>query len=130
MRTPLADIVGSCVIGAAIFAALVRASTSHPFHVPGPATPAQTHQVYAEAVEKEPGERADASRRFRGSPWSADDDFHSKETKRVKDFAKGHDVTVASLLNGLDEGMRQHWPTASNNVPNPKVMPCRPRLVY
>jgi len=130
MRTPLADIVGSCVIGAAILAALVRVATSHPFHLPGSATSAQAHQVYSDGAEKEPGERQDAARRFRGSPRSQDDDFHYKESRRVKDFARNRDVSVTSLLNGLDEGMRRHWSTSSSNVPNPKVMPCRPRLIY
>jgi len=130
MRTPLADLVGSVIIGGTIFAALMRAGTSRPFHLPGPASSAQAHLIYSEGAVKEPGERQEAARNFRGSPWSQDDDFHAKEKNRVKDYAKGHDLTVQSLLDGLDEGMRDHWLTPSNEQPNPKVMPCRPRLIY
>jgi hypothetical protein len=124
------DFVGSCMIGAALFTAVVRAGLARPAHVPRDATPVQTLELYTEDTEKEPGDRQDSARRFRGSPWSQDDDFHSKEMKRVKGFAKSHSVSVESLLDGLDEGMRQRWATPSENVPNPKVMPCRPRLIY
>ncbi len=130
MPTPREDLVGSCLIGAIILAALVRTVTSRPFHVPGPATAAQAHQIYVDGVENEVEERADSARRFRGSPWSQDDDFHNKEMKRAKNVAKTHDVSMTSLLDAIDRGMRQHWSTPSGTVPNPKVMPCRPRLSY
>jgi hypothetical protein len=130
VQTPSANLVSSILIGATIFAGLVRASTSRPFHVAGPASVALAHQLYGEAVEREPGERQEAARRFRGSPWSQDDDFHSKEMKHVKGTAKSKDVSITSLLDALDQGMHQGWPTEAKNLPNPKVMPCRPRLSY
>jgi hypothetical protein len=121
----------SCLlIGAMAALVMTVAATSRPVHVPGPASPARLHELYDTNVAKEPSERQDSARSFRGSPWSQDDDFHGKETNRVKDFAKVHDVSISSLLDGIDTGMREKWATPSNNVPRPTVMPCRPRLTY
>jgi hypothetical protein len=130
MRPPQASLVSSFIIGGTILAALIRVGTSRPARVSPPATRAQVQELYSDIADKEPAERADSARRFRASPWSQDDDFHAKEMKRAKDFAKGHNVTITSVLDGLDRGMREHWPTPTSNVPNPKVMPCRPRLMY
>jgi len=128
MRTE--DIIGACVVAAAVGVALVRVATSGPSHIPHIASASLGYELYVEDADKEPGDRRDSSRRFRGSPWSADDDFHFKESKRVKGLAKNRDVTMTSLLDWLDRGIHQSWPTLSNNVVNPKVMPCRPRLNY
>jgi hypothetical protein len=129
MKTPRTELASWFIIGLAFFTALFLASAA-PSRVTGPASRAQCQQLYAEAAEREPGERQDAARRFRGSLWSQDDDFHFKEAKRVKDFAKSRHASITSLLDALDEGMHQDWPVPSNNLPNPKVMPCRPRLIY
>jgi hypothetical protein len=124
------NMVGAIFMVVLAAVGVARTVTSKPFHVPGPAADAQRHSIYEEGAEKEPGERQGAARRFRYSPWSQDDDFHNQESKRVKNFAKNHDVTVTSLLEGLDDGMRQHWPTPTPGLPNPRVQPCRPRLMY
>jgi hypothetical protein len=118
------------VVAACILVALVRASVGRVPHPTGAATPDQERELFAEETDAEPFDRQDAARRFRGSPWSQDDDFHAKEMKRVKDFAKTHSVSISSLLDGLDEGMHKKWPTPAARTPNPKVMPCRPRLIY
>jgi len=130
MHSPRVDLVSWFIIGLALFTGLFLAAPSRVSHVAKPASPMQRQQLYAEAAEKEPEERQDAARRFRGSLWSQDDDFHFKEAKRVKEFAKRRAVSVTSLLDALDEGMHEDWPVAAKNPPNPKVMPCRPRLTY
>ena len=118
------------VIGTTVFLAVVRAATSRPARLSGPATPQQARQAYSDDVDNEPHERQEAAKRFRASPWSQDDEFHSRENKRLKEFAKFQSISVTSLLDAIDEGMHENWPTPSHNVPNPKVMPCRPRLIY
>jgi hypothetical protein len=130
MRRPDVKLTSQLLVGGAILAALVLVGTSRPAHRAGPVSPVQGQRVYSDGADREPVERQDASRRFRDSPWSQDDDFHSKEMKRVKEYAKVHDVSISSLLDALDDGMHQDWPTKARTPPNPKVMPCRPRLMY
>lgn len=129
MGPSLRTYVGATVVGASLCAAIVHsAPKGMPFRkLP---TVEQAHTIYAEAVAREPEERLKAEGEFRGSPWSQDDDFHNKESKQAKDYAKSHKVNVGGVLDAVDEGMRAHWATPTNNVPNPKVMPCRPRLSY
>jgi hypothetical protein len=124
------DVVGLLFAGGAACLAMVVAMESRPFHEPGAVSMARAKEFYADGADREPGERQEAARHFRASPWSQDDDFHGKEAARVRNFAKAHDVNPSSLLFALDEGMREHWPTPSNKVPDPKVKPCRPRLIY
>ena len=128
--TPRIDLWSWFLIGGALFSGLLLVENSHAPHVTGPCSLAQGQQLYADLADREPAERQDAARRFRGSVWSQDDDFHFKEMKRVKDYAKSRRVSIASLLDALDQGMHEDWPVPSKNVPNPKVMPCRPRLIY
>jgi hypothetical protein len=124
------DLTGLLIATGTACLAVVVAARSRPFHQPGAVSIARGEQFYADGADQEPIEREEAAKSFRASPWSQDDDFHSKEAGRVKDFAKAHDVTPSSLLFALDEGMRHHWPTRSNKAPDPKVQPCRPRLIY
>jgi hypothetical protein len=128
MAESLKTYVGAMIASAAVCAAVAR-TTPHPLSRK-PVTMDQAHEVYAESSEKEPGQRAHAAGEFRGFPWSQDDDFHHQESKLAKDYAKAHHVSVESVLVALDEGMRSGWPTPNGTVPNPKVMPCRPRLTY
>jgi hypothetical protein len=91
---------------------------------------ALAHTAYAEVTGKEPDERRDAAFRFPGSDWSQQDDFHAKEKDSVRDFAKAHGVTVSSVVNSLDRGMREGWATHPNVTVSQRVVPCRPRLAY
>ncbi len=88
------------------------------------------HDVYAAAAEAEVKARGESSGRFRGSPWSQDDDFHNREGKFIRSYSKSHGLAMSSVIDALDRGMRAHWPTP-NGVPlDQKVIPCRPRLSY
>ena len=86
-------------------------------------------EFYAEAAEAEVVARENAAARFRGSPWSQDDEFHNKEATFVRDYSKKHRIPVASLLEVLDRGMHEKWSTVGAS-PDPRVIPCRPRLTY
>jgi hypothetical protein len=74
--------------------------------------------------------RRNAAMRFQGSPWSQQDEFHSREKGAIRVFAGAHHVSISSVVFALDQGMREHWPTQANVVVNQKVIPCRPRLAY
>ena len=130
MQAPHDHRTSRFVLATTVLVAIVRASASRLAHPMGPASPDQQRELYADETETEPADRREAARRFRNSPWSQDDDFHAKEMKRVKEFSKSRGVSISSLLDGLDEGMHRKWPTPAAKAPNPKVMPCRPRLIY
>jgi hypothetical protein len=130
MRASRRELVGSLVIGGAVFAATLRSGIARRHGTPATATPDEAHAFYWASAAKEPEERREAARHFRGSPWSQDDDFHHKEMDRVKDNAGGRALSVSSKLEALDEGMRSGWPTPDDQHPTPKVKPCRPRLTY
>jgi hypothetical protein len=75
----------------------------------------------------EPAMRADAARAFPGDPWSADDDFHNQEQRRAREVAGRYQVSLATALRAIDEGLRAHW--------NPELViatvpPCHPRPIY
>jgi hypothetical protein len=88
------------------------------------------HQAYLELTDKEAEERRSASLRFQGAVWSQQDEFHSKEAGLVRQFATAHHVSISSVVDALDRGMREQWPTRPNVVVSQRVIPCRPRLAY
>jgi hypothetical protein len=88
------------------------------------------HQVYLEVTDRENGDRRNAELRFQGSPWSQQDDFHAKEKGTLRYVGSTHHLTVSSVINAVDRGMREGWPTHANVVVTQKVIPCRPRLAY
>jgi hypothetical protein len=121
-------------VAASVVALVVAAAL---FQSRPPAIPAfhtlpdgQAHALYTAAAEAEVTARGQASGRFRGSPWSQDDDFHNKEGKFIRNYAKAHGVAMASAIDALDRGMRAHWPTPNGTPLDQKVIPCRPRLSY
>jgi hypothetical protein len=122
------DKIGYAVIAACAVAAVVRTSTSKPFHEPRPITPQLARLAWSELTNKEPSERREAAHRFPGDAWSADDDYHEHEQSAARGFAGNHDVSLTAVLDALDQGMREKWPTLAPI--DPKVPPCRPRLTY
>ena len=86
--------------------------------------------AYFDVTEKEPEERRAAAQRFQGAPWSQQDEFHSRERKTMRAWAESRHVNLSAVVNALDRGMREAWPTSPNAVVVQKVIPCRPRLTY
>jgi hypothetical protein len=129
MVPSLKTYVGASIVGACICAAMVRSAPRRMPMRKAP-TPDEAHVIYNDATAREPEERLKSKGAFPSSPWSQDDDFHNKEMKAVKDYARSHRVSVGNVLDALDTGMRAHWETTATNIPSPKVMPCRPRLSY
>jgi hypothetical protein len=121
---------GACVIAAVVVAALVHSSP----HGPRPTLRAMpvgpARSFYLAAAEAEVETRKNAAGRFRGSPWSQDDQFHAKEAKFIRNYAKNHKVDIGTLVDALDRGMHEKWPTGAVPPPDQKVLPCRPRLNY
>ncbi len=119
-----------CVTGAALAAAVLHSRPAATAPRLRRLAPADAHDFYSAAAEAEVEARKKAVGRFRGSPWSRDDDFHNKEAKFIRAYAKSHKVTIAGLIDVLDRGMRESWPTPPNATPDQKILPCRPRLNY
>ncbi len=91
---------------------------------------ASAQAFYAAAAKAEVDERKKGQGKFRGSAWSQDDDFHYAEAQFMRSYAKSHKMPMGSLLDALDRGMRDRWPTDDSPPPDQKVPPCRPRLSY
>jgi len=121
--------IGACVICVALSAALVH---SWPRRAPREAQVSleQARAFYAEAAEREVGERVAALERFRSSEWSQQDDFHAHEASLIRDYARTHKMPVLGVLQALDRGMREKWPTPNGAAPQERIIPCRPRLTY
>jgi uncharacterized membrane protein len=120
------------VLAVVMLAAVVRAATgSLPKDVRRsikPMTTDDAHQAYRDIVSRERNMRREASVKFPGDLWSQDDDFHERESEATRSFATGHEVSIASVAQAIDDGMREHWP--GGGLPEATVPPCRPRLSY
>jgi hypothetical protein len=44
--------------------------------------------------------------------------------------AASHRTSLATMIDTLDRGMHEHWPTGGTTPPSQTVLPCRPRLSY
>jgi hypothetical protein len=118
------------VIASAVLSAAIRAGLA-PVKAESPSmNDRQARQVYFDVTAKEPDERRDAALRFAGSAWSEQDDFHARERGMVRAVANGRGVSVSNVVFALDRGMREGWPTGGGVAVSPKVIPCRPRLLY
>jgi hypothetical protein len=126
---PAQTYVAACVIALVGCVALFHARRPYvaPFY---PLPDAAAHELYERAASEEVTARKKAAGRFRGSPWSQDDEFHSKEAKFIRAYSKSHRVPILSVVDALDRGMREHWETPPDKAPDLKVIPCRPRLTY
>jgi hypothetical protein len=130
MTLPLRDFLAYAIALFAFLVAGIRA-TRVPVRAEASAmNEALARQAYVEITSREGDLRRNAALRFQGSPWSQQDEFHSRERGAIRSFAGAHRVSISSVVNALDRGMREHWPTSANVVVNQKVIPCRPRLAY
>jgi hypothetical protein len=113
-----------CAVG------LGRALTSS---VPPPLPPAdeaQRREAFRFVASDEAAERHEAAKTFPTDLWSRDDDFHQREAARAREWARTHRVRFADALLGIDEGLRERWPTGSPTPLVATVPPCRPRAIY
>ena len=126
---PTRSVIALCIALSAFSAALVRSRTRRParWH---PLNDSQAHAFYNAQMATEVSERTKAVGRFRGSLWSQDDEFHAKEARAIRAYAKSHKLHISALVDVLDRGMREHWQTPSGAIPDQRVIPCRPRLNY
>lgn len=121
---------GAAVVVGALALALMQSRPQGPLPETHP-TPVQTAQeFYAGAAQAEAEARKKAGNRFRGSPWSQEDEAHNKEARFIRVQARTRRTSVPDLILALDRGMREHWSTAPYAAPSQKVLPCRPRLSY
>jgi hypothetical protein len=110
--------------------ALGRALTASVPAQPAPADDAQRREAFRFVASDEVAERREAAKTFPTDLWSRDDDFHQREQKRARDWAKSHQVRVGDALSAIDEGLREGWPTGASLPPVVTVPPCRPRAIY
>ncbi len=122
--------IGSAIIAAACLAALLRSRPRGPLPRIHPLPLAAAQELYVAAAEAEVLERKKAIGRFRGSPWSQDDEFHNKEAKFLRGEARARRLPLPVLIDNLDRGMHEGWPTGEAPAPDQTVLPCRPRLNY
>ncbi len=130
MISAVRDWIGFAVIGMTLGAAFACVLGARPLRNAPPLPGAQAREAYLELTDKEPDERWEAALHFPGSLWSQQDDFGAKEAVAVRAFANHHHVSLGSVLDTLDRGMRGHWPTHPGVVVSTAVVPCRPRLSY
>ena len=74
--------------------------------------------------------RMAAARDFPGDPWSADDDFHNWELRRVHEIAARWRIPIEAALEAIDDGLREHWEEPDRAAPITTVPPCHPRPDY
>jgi hypothetical protein len=113
-----------CAIG------LGRALTASVPPQPGGMDDAQQREVFRFVASDEAAERREAAKTFPTDLWSRDDDFHQRESKRARDWARTHHARVEDALSAIDEGLRARWPTGSSLPLVATVPPCRPRAIY
>lgn len=130
LRLSLQTNIALAAIMAAIGATLLHSRPSGPVAHLRPLANAPAQAFYAAAAKEEVGERKKGQGKFRGSAWSQDDDFHYAEAQFLRSYSKSHRFTMGSVLDALDRGMREKWPTGDSPPPDQKVPPCRPRLSY
>jgi len=90
----------------------------------------QRRDAFRFVASDESAERREAAKTFPTDLWSRDDDFHQREMKRARDWARSHHASLPDVLEAVDQGLREHWP---HNNPSPLVTttpPCRPRAIY
>lgn len=92
--------------------------------------PEKAHELYATLTDGEADDRQAAVKHFRSNRWSQDDDFFAKQAKHVREYATVHGMNPGMLVDALDVGMHEHWPTPAGVTPTATVIPCRPRLTY
>jgi len=113
-----------CAIG------LGRALTASAPSQPPSADEAERRDAFRYVASDEAAERREAAKTFPTDLWSRDDDFHQREAKRARDWARTHHVGVGAALSAIDQGLREHWPSGSSVPLVATVPPCRPRAIY
>lgn len=121
---------GACVIAVVIAAVLFRSQPPRVTARFRPLPDEAAQEFYLAAVEAEVESRKSAAGRFQGSVWSQDDEVHNREARFLGTYGRTHRLSTASLVDALDRGMHEHWPTPGVAPPDQKVRPCRPRLTY
>jgi uncharacterized membrane protein YqiK len=118
------------VLAAVAVCAMTRAALAHPPQPAKVATEETRHQAFLEITKDEASQRAKGAESFPVDAWSQDDAFHHSEWESVESVAKRDGVRFADVLRALDDGMREHWPTAPDVTIRDTVPPCRPRPIY
>jgi len=95
-----------------------------------PAAPEGVRSSYVTLTGEERGMRKTAAKGFPTDPWSQDDDFHNQEWRRVQTLASNLRGSRQSVLQGLDDGMREGWWRSPKAEVRVTVPPCRPRPIY
>jgi hypothetical protein len=68
---------------------------------------------------------------FPEDDWSMRDDFHSRETRRMRELAKQHGVPLEDVLRAVDDDL--HLAGARADSPDfrgARAVPCKPRPFY
>lgn len=124
------DWIGSAIIGVTLGAAFACALGARSPRAAPPLSHELAQGAYLELTDSEADERRDAALHFPGSLWSQQDDFGAKEASAVRHVASHHRTSVGSVLDALDLGIREQWPTHPGVVVTTAILPCRPRLSY
>ena len=111
-------------------AAVLRVVTAHNATPAWRANAAARRAIFEALAPGEASARTDAAGAFPGDPWSADDDFHNHERRAAQSIAAERGFGVADVLRAIDEGLRDHLPSAPREPLIATVPPCRPRPVY
>jgi hypothetical protein len=117
------------------FALLCALAVGRALTAPVPPLPpapddAQRRDAFRYVASDETAERREAAKTFPTDLWSRDDDFHSREARRAREWARSHHVRVGDVLSAIDQGLREHWPSGSSVPLVATVPPCRPRAIY
>lgn len=132
MKLDVATSVPSLVVLAVATVLVVVRAASAPPPVAAPrATPEQSRAI-ALAVASEEGEWARlAIQAFPEDAWSMRDDFHARETRRVRDLAKQNDVPLEDVLRAIDDDLHRAGARFDSfDYRGARAVPCKPRPFY
>lgn len=109
----------------------VRAATAPEPPAPRRATDDERRVLAAAVAKDELTWSTQAWGAFPEDHWSARDDFHSREMKRIRDLAKEHDVPVVDVLRAIDEDLhRRKAQAGAPDLRGATAVPCKPRPFY
>ena len=75
----------------------------------------QRRSIFAQLATKEPTALRIARARFRGQPWSIEDDRARVEKDTVRSVSRQHGLNLSQVYLVLDEGIRSGWPAPSGD---------------
>ncbi len=124
LYAPAAMLVG--LFGLAV--GLTRSTAHIPPAFPPVTEMGERNTIYFQVASEESRMRAEGAKEFPADTWSQDDAYHNLEFKKAKKMAADRKRNLGDILQAIDDGMHERWP--SPYPMNPKIIPCKPRPIH